>query len=390
MIDPFQMAYGPRIRFGQGESAFVGEEAQAYGMSRPMVLSDRGIAGSGVLTPILESIQKAGLHPHLYDQVEANPSDESILRAGSFYQENECDGLIAVGGGSTMDTAKAAGVNVTHPGSLPDYYGAGKVQVAIPPLITVPTTAGTGSEVTQSAIISISDQKIKGVMASPLMFARVAVVDPGLLAGMPAPIAAGTLMDALTHSIESLTSPRANPWTQTLCLEAIWNIGQNARRFVADPSDPESAAPISLASTWAGYCFTNTGLGIVHSLSHPIGFYHAVHHGTSNAIFLPPVMGFNLQAVRQLYSQIAPLVQHPDDSEHVDPENEAAPQAAIDAIRRLVKDIGIPLTLREAGVSGKENFEVMAKDAAVSRQVETNPVHASEADMLALFRAAFD
>jgi alcohol dehydrogenase class IV len=222
------------------------------------------------------------------------------------------------------------------------------------------------------------------------MFARVAVVDPELLSLMPSPIAAGTLMDALTHAIESMTSPKANPWTKALCLQAITNIGRYARRFVENPADPEPASAISLASTLAGHCFTNTGLGIVHSLSHPIGVYHHIHHGTSNAIFLPPVMRFNLQAVRADYAQIAPLLQNPAGPERIDPRDESAPQAAIDSVRSLLRDIGISATLRKSGLTSEEGFEIMAKDAAESPQVLTNPVHATEEDMLSLLRAAMD
>lgn len=389
MIAPFQIAKGPRVRFGRGEAASVGEEALALGMSRPMVLTDPGVMASGVLEPVLDGLKSAGVDFHLYAEVEADPSDESMARASEAYASNHCGGLIAAGGGSTIDTAKAAGVLISNGGAIHDYFGFGNVPSPPPALITVPTTAGTGSEVTCSAIVTDTGKKIKAVMASPLMFARVAMVDPGLLAKMPGPVAAGTMMDALTHAIESMGSPKAGPWTRALCLEAIGNIGAFARQFVENPGDPEAAGPISIASTWAGHSFTNTGLGIVHSLSHPIGSYHHVHHGTSNAIFLPPVMRFNLQAVRGDYARIAPLLQHPDE-EKIDPASEAAPQAAIDAVQSLVRDIGVPATLREAGVADETNFEIMAKDAAESPQVLTNPISATEADMLALLRAALD
>jgi alcohol dehydrogenase class IV len=390
MIAPFQMAAGPRVRFGRGEAIFTGDEAKALGMKRPMVLTDPGVAASGSLDPVISGLQKSGLEYFLYDEVEADPSDESMTRAKEAYEANGCDGLIAAGGGSSIDTAKSAGVLIENGGLIHDYFGFGNVPKPPPPIITVPTTAGTGSEVTCSAIVTDTARRVKAVMASPIMFARVAIVDPGLLAGLPGPIAAGTLMDTLTHAIESMGSPKANPWSRTLCLQAIAHIGKYARRFAADPSDPESADPISISSTWAGHCFTNTGLGIVHSLSHPVGSYHHVHHGTSNAIFLPPVMLFNLQAVREDYARIAPLLQPPDELSRIDPADEAAPQAAIHSVRALVKDLGIPANLREAGVPGDEHFEIMAKDAAESPQVATNPVHATEEDMRALLHAAMD
>ena len=385
MAKAFQIASGPRVRFGRGEAAHVGEEAKSLGMSRPMLVTDPGLAASGALDSLLKGLKSASPDYAFYDQAEANPTDASILRAGNFYKERGCDGFIAAGGGSSMDTAKAALAIIANGGVPSDYYGRGKATKPGPPLITAPTTAGTGSEVTSSSIVTDTKLKIKTVLADPSLFARVAVVDPALLAKLPSHIAAGAMMDALTHAVESIGSPNSNPWTEALALRAIACIGDHGRAYVDDPSDPEAADAVSMAATLAGRAFTNTGLGIVHSLAHPLGAYHGLHHGTANGIFLPPVMEFNLPAMRESYARMAPLLVRPD--KRGDAAQTA--EAAIEAVRELNRDIGIPRTLREADVVN-EDLDVLAKDAAESHQVHTNPVPSTQEDMKRLLLEALE
>lgn len=385
MVKAFQIASGPRVRFGRGEAARLGEEAKGLGMSKPMLVTDPGLAGSGALDSLLSGLKSASVDYRFYDQAEANPTDASILKARDFYQERGCDGFIAAGGGSSMDTAKATLAIVANGGAPGDYYGRGKAVKPGPPLITVPTTAGTGSEVTMSAIVTDTALKIKTVMADPSLFAKVALVDSALLAKLPSHIAAGAMMDALTHAIESIGSPASSPWTEALALQAIAFIGEHGRAYVDDPSDPEAADAVSLAATLAGRAFTNTGLGIVHSLAHPLGAYHGLHHGTANGIFLPSVMEFNLPAMRETYAGMAPLLVHPDKREGA----AGTAETAIAAIRELNRAIGIPGTLREADVVG-EDLDVLAKDAAESHQVSTNPVPSTREDMKRLLLEALE
>lgn len=380
MVKAFQIASGPRVRFGRGEAAQVGEEAKNLGMAKPMFVTDPGLASSGALDSVIKGLEDSGIDYAFYDQAEANPSDTSILAARDFFSENGCDGFIAAGGGSTMDTAKATLAVVANGGVPSDYYGRGKATKPGPPLITVPTTAGTGSEVTMSSIVTDTDLMIKTVLADDSLFAKVAVVDSALLAKLPSHIAAGAMMDALTHAVESVGSPASNPWTEALAFESIARIGAHGRAYVDDPADPGAADGISLAAMLAGRAFTNTGLGIVHSLAHPLGAYHGLHHGTANGIFLPPVMEFNLPVMREAYARMAPLLR------------EGAPQAAeaaIDAIRELNTDIGIPASLRAADVVN-EDLDVLAKDAAESHQVNTNPVPSTQEDMKRLLLAVLE
>ena len=241
MVKAFEIASGPRVRFGRGEVTHIGEEAKGLGMAKPMFVTDPGLASSGALDSVIKGIEDASLDYQFYDQAEANPSDTSIIAARDFFNQNGCDGFIAAGGGSTMDTAKATLAIVANGGVPSDYYGRGKATKPGPPLITVPTTAGTGSEVTMSSIVTDKKLMIKTVLADDSLFARLTIVDSALLAKLPSHIAAGAMMDALTHAIESVGSPSSSPWTEALAFQSITYIGKHGRAYVDDPSDPEAA-----------------------------------------------------------------------------------------------------------------------------------------------------
>ncbi len=381
MIDPFRTCAVSRVRFGRGEAAKIGSEARELGMKRPMLLADPGLSRAGVLSPITGGLEKAGVEYCLYEEVEPNPSDGSITRARTFYEENGCRGMIAAGGGSVIDTAKAMGALLANGGRLSDYYGADKVIKRIPPFITAPTTAGTGSEVTRGAIITDVERGTKASVHSDVLYADVAVVDSSLLAGLPKFYAAGALMDALTHAVESLGSPRANPWTEALCFQAIGLIGKNARRFVADPADADAADPLALSACLAGAAFTNTGLGIVHGLTHPVFHFFGGHHGTTNGVLLAPVMQFNLSAMREKYARLTPLLADPN---AVKKDGTQDAELAIARVRSLADDIGIPESLATLGAK-EEYLERMAREAAASHTVATNPVPADAEDMRRIY-----
>lgn len=380
MIEPFRMCAVPRVRFGRGEAASAGAEAKKLGMRRPMLLADPGLSDAGALAPLTESLERAGVEFRLHEDVEPNPSDESVGRARAFYEANECGGLIAAGGGSAIDTAKAAGALIGSGGKISDYYGADKVEKPIPPFITAPTTAGTGSEVTRAAIVTDLERGAKSSIHSDALYADVALVDSSLLATLPAFFAAGALMDALTHAVESLGSPRANPWTEALCFQAIGLIGRSARRFVMDPADPDAADPLALAACLAGAAFTNTGLGIVHGMTHPVFNLFGGHHGATNGTLLAPVMRFNLPAMREKYARLAPLLRAPEEAG--DDTRDA--EFAIARVRALADDIGVPASLAPLGAK-REHLDGMAREAAASATVATNPVPADAADMKRIY-----
>tara|TARA_A100001037_G_scaffold306239_1_gene350125 strand:+ start:17938 stop:19101 length:1164 start_codon:yes stop_codon:yes gene_type:complete len=379
----FEIASGTKVIFGRQSILKLGEECTKLGMNSPMLLTDPGLKSSGAIDIVFESLDKAKINFQLYDKVEANPSDTSIVDANHKFIETGCDSFIAAGGGSTMDTAKAVSVLYANGGKLSDWYGIGNILKSSPPLISIPTTAGTGSEVTNSSIVTDTKLQIKTTVRNDTMFANIAIVDSSLLAKLPKELAAGALMDALTHSIESIGSPKSSPWTEALANKSIELIGRYARKYVDDRSVEESADAISLAATLAGRAFGNTGLGIVHSLAHPLGAYHQLHHGTANGIFLPSVMKFNLPKMKKKYAEINTLLSN--DTNNF--KNQSELERAEDTIRKvdeLARDIEIPKTLRELDIT-KKNLDVMSKDAVESNQVKTNPVPATEDDLKKLY-----
>ena len=379
----FEIASGPKVIFGHQSVLKLGEECTKLGMKFPMVLTDPGLKSIGAIDVVFECLEKEKINFHLYDTVEANPSDTSIVDANNTFTDAGCDSFIAAGGGSTMDTAKAVSVLFANGGKLSDWYGRGKILKPAPILITVPTTAGTGSEVTNSSIVTDTELQIKTPMGNDSMFARLAIVDSSLLANLPKELAAGALMDALTHSIESIGSPKSSPWTEGLANKSIELIGRYAREYVNDRSVKESADAISLAATLGGRAFGNTGLGIVHSLAHPLGAYHGLHHGTTNGIFLPSVMKFNLPKMKKKYAEMNTLLSQDNDNLKNQDELEQA-EDTIRIIDELARDIEIPKTLRELDIT-KKNLEIMSKDAAESNQVKTNPVPATKDDLKKLY-----
>ena len=379
----FEIASGPKVIFGRQSVLKLGEECTRLGMNSPMVLTDPGLKSSGAIDVVFESLEKAKINFHLYDNVEANPSDTSIVDANHKFIEVGCDSFIAAGGGSTMDTAKAVSVLFANGGKLSDWYGIGKILKPRPPLISIPTTAGTGSEVTNSSIVTDTELQIKTTVRNDTMFANLAIVDSSLLAKLPKELAAGALMDALTHSIESIGSPKSSPWTEGLANKSIELICRYAREYIDDRSVEKSADAISLAATLAGTAFGNTGLGIVHSLAHPLGAYHQLHHGTANGIFLPSVMRFNLPKMKKKYAEMNTLLSQNDENFKNQDELEQA-EDTINKIDELARDIEIPKTLRELDIT-KKNLEVMSKDAAESNQVKTNPVQPTENDLKKLY-----
>jgi alcohol dehydrogenase class IV len=349
-----------------------------------MILTDPGLAATEILTPIIEGFKKSRVDFFLFEQAEPNPSDESILRAKDFYETNGCLGMVAIGGGSSIDTAKAMGALLANEGKLSDFYGADKVVKRVPSFITVPTTAGTGSEVTRASIITDIELGTKESIHSDTLYADLAVVDSSLLATLPRPIAAGALMDALTHAIESIGSKRSTPWTEALCMHAVQLIGWHARQFVNNPGDPDAADAASLAAALAGASFTNTGLGIVHALTHPVFSFFGGHHGTTNGTLLAAVMYFNLPAMHEKYARMAPLLVNPSEKMDAGLSDTEAAKLAIEGVRAITRDIGIPLSLGAIGVK-EEYLDRMAADAAKSFTVQTNPVHAVEKDMKAIY-----
>ena len=361
-----------RLVSGPGCSRQAGAELKKLGSRKALIITDRGIEAAGILSGIVESLSAEGIERVIYSGVEPNPSTRCVDEAVALYRDQGCDCLLAVGGGSSMDTAKAAGAQMANPGTdLRAMEGVGKVANPIPPLIAIPTTCGTGAEVTVAAVITDSERHYKMPILSPYLYPKVALIDGALLTRLPSPVIASTGMDALCHAVESYTNLNTNPISDGLDLQAISMIGQWLRPAVAN-GNLEAMSNMVLASTIAGMGFANTRLTIVHAMSHPVSGYYGVPHGVANAVLLPYVMEFNLIGNAARFADVARALG--EDTHGLSPMEGA--RLSVAAVRELSQDVGIPETFEPYGVS-EEHLEAMIEDTFKSGNVAVNPVRVS-------------
>jgi alcohol dehydrogenase class IV len=384
MIKAFQFMAFARLRFQSGGIQFLGEEVKALGGKKVFLVTDPGVKNSGLLDRAIKPLQKEGVPYVVFDEVEPNPSSQVVEKGIGLLKQNGCDFLVALGGGSAIDTAKAIGILATHPEPIFKYEGADKVKNPILPLIAVPTTAGTGSEVTGASVITDKARKYKASIRSPYLIPKVALLDPELLLTLPPPILAATGMDAYTHAYESFVSPVTNPVSQALAFDSMRLINRNLRRLYANPNNIEAAEAMMAASTMAGMAFFNGRVGIVHAMAHPMGGHFNVPHGVANAILLPFCMEYTRLAVPDLFSRIAEAM----DEDIRGLSVEVASKKAAEAVRTLSADVHIPKTMREVGVK-KEALDLMTKDAVTSGIYITTPRKVSGEDMKAIYEAAY-
>jgi alcohol dehydrogenase class IV len=384
MLNVFEFMTIGRIYFQPGSIKKLGEEVKTLRGRKVLLVTDKGVRNSGVLTKAIESLEKEGLSYVVFDEVEPNPSLETAQKGYALLKEKGCDTLAAVGGGSPMDTAKAIGIQATNPEPLLKYEGSNKVVNPLPPLIAVPTTAGTGSEVTGASVITDRTRKYKTPIRSPFLIPRVALLDPEVLATLPPLVLASTGMDALTHAYETFVSTLTNPISQALAYDSMRLIGKYLRALYANPDNREAQGHMMLASTMAGMAFFNGRLGMVHALAHPLGGVFDTPHGMANAILLPHCMDFSRMAAPGLFARIAEALGKDIQGLTV----EEASRKAAEAVREILVDTRIPTSLREVGAK-KEGFETMAKDGVASGIHLSNPRRITLEDMVAIYQAAY-
>lgn len=336
----FSFSYPVWVEFGCGISRRIHEKAAALKREKAIVVSDPGIARAGLLEPIVASLEGTGLQTTLFTGVEPDPCGEICDGVAAMAKEScEHTFFVAVGGGSVIDTVKAAVVVAAHGGSALDYRRGGKkIEKNCPPYIAIPTTAGTGAEVSPYTVISDPPRKKKLVLEGPQLWPRYALLDPELTLGLPPRVTAETGMDALTNVIEAYTSTGTDPFAQALALKGAAMIGQWLRKAVAQPQNLEARSNMLVASMFGGLCFDYAGLGAVHACSHPLGAHFGLSHGLATAIMLPAVMEFNLMACPELYRDIAVALGVDISGMNLFGAAEAAPRA----VRRLMDDLGLP------------------------------------------------
>lgn len=371
-----------RVRYGFGASDEAGEILRELGVTRVLLVSDPGVEQAGIVDRVAGCAASAGVGVTLYAKTEPNPTVANVHEAAELYREAGCDGILGLGGGSSMDAAKAAGAVAVSGGSITDYVGRERVPADIPPLVCVPTTCGTGSEVTFVAVVSDVERRLKAVLASRRLAARVALVDPELVLSAPSHVVAATGMDALAHATESYVNTGSDPLLDALNIQAIRLIGGNLRAAVHD-RDRDAIAQMSLASTITGIAFSMNANAIVHAASTPVTARHGVPHGVANAIFLAEGLDFLRPACEEKLAAVAAALGE-------DVAGLSASEAAvlaIDAIRRLARDVGMPATLSAWGLDPAElDVEALVADAMLSRNVTTNPRPVGPSELADLYR----
>ncbi len=374
-----------RIVNGGGRALQLAEECRRLGVARPLLVTDPGLVAIGLVAPVAAALEEDGLAPVLFDQVREDPPEATVLAAAECGRSAGVDGVIAVGGGSSMDVAKVVAVLLGGHQPLAELYGVGNVSGGRLPLVLVPTTAGTGSEATPVAVITTGETTKAGV-SSPVLLPDVAVLDADLTLGLPPVVTAMTGVDAMVHAIEAYTSRhQKNPLSDNLARQALVLLSRNIRVAVHDGSDREAREAMLLGACLAGQAFANAPVAAVHALAYPLGGHYHLPHGLTNSLVLPSVLEFNAPAACELYAELAELVT----GEPAAGSAEARTTALIDALRTLIDDVALPPTLERAGVD-EGDLEMLAEDAMLQqRLLVNNPRDVAYDDALAIYRAAY-
>ncbi|MGG5316145.1 iron-containing alcohol dehydrogenase [Enterococcus sp. AZ072] len=370
------------IEFGMGSLKKLPEILKENQSEDVFLISDRGLEGLGVVKKIQDIIEAGGIKCTTYLGTVPNPTVDVVNESTKLYKKCGATSIVALGGGSSMDVAKATGVLAKYGGEITDYEGLHKVPGPVVPIVAIPTTAGSGSEVTASAVITDESRNYKMSVISYEMLPKYAVLDPEMIMTAPASIAASCGIDALIHAMEAYISRNASPFTDAMAEKAMLLIGSNLRQFVANRQNGEAACAMMSGSTFAGIAFAWAKLGNVHAMSHPLSAHFHIAHGVANAILLPTVMEYNALADRGRYEKIYNFI-----SGKTEPVKNFEPQMLVDEIKKLNAAIGIPKTLSEMGVT-EDKIAEMAEDAMKSPNVAVNPRATTVKDIIALYEKA--
>ncbi|TES87059.1 iron-containing alcohol dehydrogenase [Candidatus Aerophobetes bacterium] len=373
---------------GCNASSFAGREAKKLGGTKALIVTDRNLTEMGFLSGIESSLDSEKIDHEVFDEVTAEPTVDYVEKGLDLYRRSKCDFIIALGGGSPIDTAKAVCIMASNPGVIQDYKGLDKVSSPGAPLIAIPTTAGTGSETTIFTIITDTRTNVKMLIGSPFILPSVALVDPLLTASSPPSVTAATGVDALTHAIEAYVSVKAQPMSDVFALSAIKFLSENLRQAWANGDNLEARSLTMLGAFQAGVAFSNSSVALVHGMSRPIGAYFHAPHGLSNAVLLAPVVEFSISGNPKRYADIARAMGEKVEGLGV---MEGASKAS-KAVRELVRDIKIP-ALATLGVTREKLKTVvgkMADDAIASGSPGNNPRKATKEEIVELYWKTFN
>jgi alcohol dehydrogenase len=370
-----------KCEFGMGALKKLPEILKACGSDNVMLISDRGLEAIGVVQKVRDIINNAGIKYSEYLDVLPNPTVQIVDDCAKAYKDSGATAILALGGGSPMDVAKAAGIVAKFGGSITDYEGGGKIPSDIDPLIAIPTTAGTGSEVTVFTVITDEARNYKLTAFGPQISPKYAVLDPELIMTAPPSIAAACGIDAFIHALEAYINTAATPFTDAMGEKAMELIGANIRKFVANRQDKDAACAMMAASTFAGIAFAFARLGNIHAMSHPVSAFFHVAHGVANAVLMPTILEYNALADTGRYAKVYKFVTGKDAGADFEP------MMLVDAIRKLNADLGIPACLADVGVT-EDKIPVMAADAMKSGNVLVNPRSTTLKDIEMLYKKA--
>lgn len=377
----FTFSVPQNIIVGKGSLNKLPDVAKEVG-THAYIISGPHLTKMGLVKQCIDTLEAANIKADAFTETEGNPSVETVQKATEAFKQSGADFIIAFGGGSPMDVAKAVAVVAKYGGSITQYEGGGKVPGDIVPLIAIPTTAGTGSEVTAFSVITDHSRNYKLTVFSYKLIPTYAILDANLLTTAPASVAAACGIDALIHALEAYISTDASPFSEAMSEKAMELIGKNIRRYVANRGDIEAAEAMLVGSLFAGIAFSWARLGNVHAMSHPVSAYFDVPHGVANAILLPTICDYNKLADNgkylKIYNYISKVPQYEETFES---------DMLIEKIRELNEELGIPASLSEVGVTA-DKIDAMADDAMKSGNIAVNPRSTTRKDVVALYEKA--
>lgn len=384
-MENYEIRVPGKVRFGAGSTETMGEEATKIGAKRALIVTDPGVYQTGITNPVKANLSKAKISVDVFSEAEPEPTYSKLNATAKELRKNNYDLLVAIGGGSSIDTAKGLSILFAHGGIGQDYGGTEKVPGPGVPLFACPTTAGTGSEVTNIAVFDDRERGLKEGIVSNYLLARIAFVDPTLTYGCPPKVTAASGMDALIHAIEGYTGNKATTFSDVVALKAMQLIMGNLRRAVKDGSDKEARNRMSEGALFGGMAFMNSGCAAVHALAFPLGSQFHVPHGVANAVLLPYVTEYNLSANLTRYAMVAKMLGVPMEGL----SDEEAAEKGLQAAKALAADIGIPTHLRELGVP-KEALEGLATATMnVTRLLANNPKPLTLDDVRGIWKNAW-
>ncbi len=387
-MNPFMFHTPSRIYFGEETSLTAPDLMREIGGSKVLIITDDVLVKTGLMAPIIDAFKNDGnFEVTVFSDVPPDSDVKCVGSATAVGRGQGCDCILSIGGGSVLDTAKAVAICLTFGGNLEEYQGLNNLSTKLLPHIAIPTTSGTGSEVSMVAMIKDSAERKKLLFGSRFIAPDTAILDPKLLVTLPPKLTAATGLDAVTHAIEAFTSlSTVSVFTDVLCIEALKLLFKWLPIATKSGDDLDARANTLVASTMAGIAFTNTGVGVVHALAHATGGEFGTHHGMTNSVFLPHGMSFNMDAAGDRYAEIARQLKFTENS-----NNEIAAKTLIDKVEELASSINLPRRLRDMGVPALDGqgVEDLANIASTDPAIMFNPKEATIEDIIGIYERAY-